>query len=449
MPSAPTGERVWARTFVDAMSLAGAASAVIAFVVALAAVCNLVRIALSILLARRSRRRTPTAPVALVAMPSVSVVVAAYDEEANLPATLRAVTALQAGALEIVVVDDGSRDGTAALVERWPDDRVRLVRTRHAGKAAALSAGLVTCRGEIVVTIDADTRPDRDALRHLVAPFRDPRVAAVSGNLRIADPSGRLGRAQQLEYVIANAFDRRALDVLGSQVTVPGAIGAYRRSTLLAHGGFDAGTLAEDTDLTLAMVAAGHLVRFAPSAYARTEAPASIRALWRQRSRWSFGILQSVWRRRPRRGVAHDPRSVGTWTYALLAQVVAPLLSPLLDVAALWALFTGTTWPLVLWSAVLVVQLAAAAYALRCEDESFGLLWAFPLHVLGYRQLTAFVVPQAVAWALAGRRPGWRPAARRPGSPTVAVPIGKDTATPPATIDPPVPVSAAGAAARA
>jgi hypothetical protein len=136
-----------------------------------------------------------------------------------------------------------------------------------------------------------------------------------------------------------------------------------------------------------------------------------------------------------------------TWSYAFLAQVLSPLLSPLLDVAAIWALVTGTTWPLVLWSAVLAAQFAAAAYALRCEGESLGLLWAFPLHVLGYRQLTAFVVPQAVAWAVAGRRPGWRPSGGRAVPGTVSAPIGSETAALSPAIDLTVP--AAGAAAGA
>jgi peptidoglycan/xylan/chitin deacetylase (PgdA/CDA1 family)/GT2 family glycosyltransferase len=408
MPRAPLMERLWGRAFLTSVGAAGALSTAFFVAVAIAAILSLLRIAVVVALATRARRRRAGAPIAVAAMPSVTVLVAARDEERSLPATLRALCELRAGAFEIVVIDDGSRDGTARVVEEWPDDRVRLVRRAHAGKAAALDAGLAASVGDIVVTVDADTRLERDALRWIVEPFGDPAVGAVSGNLRVRSASGWLGRAQQLEYVVANAFDRRALDALGTQVTVPGAIGAYRRSALVAVGGFDAATMAEDTDLTLALVAAGSTIRFAPEALAYTETPTSVRSLWRQRSRWSFGILQSVWRRRSTCARwATNRRAGATWTFALASQVLLPLTSPLLDVAAAWALLTGTGWLLLVWGALTVLQLAAAAYALRCEGESWRALWAFPLHVLGYRQLTALVVPQSLAWAASGRRPSW------------------------------------------
>ncbi len=258
------------------------------------------------------------------------------------------------------------------------------------------------------MTVDADTRVRPDTIGRLVAPFEDPKVGGVSGNVEVATPRGWLGAAQQLEYVIGNAFDRRALDVLRVQVTIPGATGAFRRSALDAVGGFSGGTVAEDTDLTLAVAAAGWDVRFAPEARSRTSTPEDIRTLWRQRSRWSFGITQAVWRRREMIGRwREEPRAAAAAAYLLASQVLLPALAPLLDLAAIWAILDGSTLPLVLWGIVTVFQLVGAVVAVRVERRSMRLLWAFPLHLLGYRQLTSIVGAQSVAWAAAGRWPAW------------------------------------------
>ncbi len=258
------------------------------------------------------------------------------------------------------------------------------------------------------MTVDADTVLRPYALEALVAPFVDPQVGAVSGNLRVARPSGVLGAAQRLEYLVGNAFDRRLLGRSGVQVTVPGAAGAYRRTALDSARGFDGSTVAEDTDLTLAIVDRGWKVVFAPEAVADTTVPTSVEMLWRQRSRWSFGITQALWRRRAM--AAHPgsrPREFVTWTFAALTQVAVPVAAPLLDVAALWAIASGAPIPVVLWVVVGVLQVVAAAVALRIERQPLRYLWVMPFQLIGYRQITSFVVVQAGAWAMAGRRAGW------------------------------------------
>ena len=397
----------WGRAFVASMRFSSTASAWFVGVMALLAIASLLRMVLVVGGGFRHRRRDrPT--LADAELPPISVIVAAYNEEPTITATLDALCASESDNLQVVVVDDGSTDDTARLVEAYPDDRVSLVRAIHGGKARALAVGLEHCRAELVVTVDADTQLHPDSLRALVAPFVDHEVGGVSGNLRVARPRGVLGASQQLEYVIGNAFDRRTLDLLGTQVTIPGAAGAYRRSALQSVGGFDSATLAEDTDLTLALVAHGWRVRFAADALALTSTPTSVRALWRQRSRWSFGIAQSVWRHRSMiRQVRTRPRVAATWLFVFASQVVLPLAAPWFDLAAIWACFSGVRAPIVVWIIFGVLQLGAAAAALRIEGESLRWLRAYPLHLLGYRQLTAGVVAQTVAWAAAGRIPRW------------------------------------------
>ena len=333
MPAASGLEQSWGRAFLFAMGAAGVVVLGFSILVVLAALLGLLKVAVVLIGAHRSRRRPDAAPAAVGAMPSVSVLVAAFNEAEALPATLRALSELRAAQLEIVVVDDGSTDGTVSVVRNCSDSRVRLICRPHEGKAAALSAGLEQCRGEIVVTIDADTHPDRDALCQIVQPFGDPRVAAVSGNLRVANPSGWLGAAQQLEYVIANAFDRRALGEWETQMTVPGAIGAFRRSALLDVGGFDVSTVAEDTDLTLALVAAGHRVRFSSGARARTQARGDhsrpVAPTFPMVLRHRSGALATESRAAP---LAHGPARAATWTFGVLVHVLLPLTATFLDV---------------------------------------------------------------------------------------------------------------------
>ena len=132
-------------------------------------------------------------------------------------------------------------------------------------------------------------------------PFADPEVGAVSGNTKVGNRRGLLGRWQHIEYVIGFNLDRRMFDVLRCMPTVPGAIGAFRREALTAVGGVSDETLAEDTDLTMATCRAGWRVVYAPEARAWTEAPATLGQLWRQRYRWCYGTMQAMWKHRRRR----------------------------------------------------------------------------------------------------------------------------------------------------
>ncbi len=407
MPESGGWEHLWGRSFLVAASVAASGSRwLVASLFALATIALFRMLLVAVAGWRHSRRRESSVREATT--PAVSVIVAAYNEERTIAMTVAALGRSRGVDLQIVVVDDGSTDATARVVAALDDPRVELVVRPHEGKAAALAAGLSRCTRELVVTIDADTEVEPDTIHALVAPLADPSVGAVSGNLRVRSPRKLLGGAQHLEYVVGNAFERRTLDLLRVQVTVPGAAGAYRRRAIEPLGGFASATVAEDTDLTLALAAAGWDVRFAPGAVARTATPRTVRALWRQRSRWSFGIAQSLWRHRSMaKAIRSAPRAWFAWTQLALLQVVVPLAAPLLDFVFLWGLIAGVRFPVVLWVTVALGQFALTALALRIEGQSLRGLRAYPLLVLGYRHLTAAVVIQTVAWACAGRVPRW------------------------------------------
>ncbi|MFB4299797.1 bifunctional polysaccharide deacetylase/glycosyltransferase family 2 protein [Actinomadura sp. NTSP31] len=358
---------------------------------------------------RRVRRPSRRQPPGL--FPDVSVIVPAYNEEAGIAATVRSLVDTDyPGGFEVIVVDDGSSDRTSAIVESLALPGVRLLSKPNGGKPSALNAGAAMARGEILVLVDGDTVFQRDTLRHLVAPFADPRVGAVSGNTKVANRGGLLGRWQHIEYVIGFNLDRRMFDVLRCMPTVPGAIGAFRRSVLARVGGVPADTLAEDTDLTMAICRSGHRVVYEEKALAWTEAPSSLRQLWRQRYRWCYGTMQAMWRHRRslvERG-ASGRFGRRCLTYLAVFQVLLPLFAPAVDLFALFGIvFLNPLEPVLLWAGFVAAQVAAGAYALWLDGERVRPLWTLPLQQFAYRQLMYLVVVQSVVTALLGARLGW------------------------------------------
>lgn len=354
---------------------------------------------------RRPRHRRPevTAPV--------SVIVPAYNEAANIAATVRSLVSSVYPALEVIVVDDGSSDGTADIVERMGLRGVRVIRQANAGKPAALNTGIRAARAGLLVLVDGDTVFQPDTVYRLVQGFADPTIGAISGNTKVANRRGLLGSWQHLEYVIGFNLDRRMYDVLECMPTIPGAIGAFRREVLLAVGGVPADTLAEDTDLTMKVLRTGWRVVYEEGAIAWTEAPSSLRQLWRQRYRWCYGTMQAMWKHRH---ALREPGAGGKLgrrglPYLTVFQIVLPLTAPAVDIFAVYGLIFLPWSSLVLaWAGLLLLQGFTAAYALRLDRERYGPLWALPFQQLVYRQVMYLVVVQSVVTAVIGNRLRWQ-----------------------------------------
>ncbi|GAB2832808.1 glycosyltransferase [Actinocorallia aurea] len=406
---AATGsERFAGALLVHTQRFADRAVTVLGWLFGIAGVLCVLRLIVLVLLAHvhvRAVRRGGPAKRGRPVHPDLSVIVPAYNEEAGIAATLRSLTDTDyPGRVEVIVVDDGSTDGTADIAARVPG--VRLVRKANGGKPSALNAGAGLARGEVLVMVDGDTVFQRDTLRHLVAPFADPGVGAVSGNTKVANRGGVLGKWQHIEYVIGFNLDRRMFDLLQCMPTVPGAIGAFRREVLAQVGGVSDDTLAEDTDLTMAVCRSGWRVVYEEKALAWTEAPASLRQLWRQRYRWCYGTLQAMWKHRGSLRQSFGRRCL---TYLVTFQVLLPLIAPAVDVFALWGLFFGDPVQTVgLWALFVAGQMAAGAYALYLDREPVRPLWVLPLQQFVYRQLMYLVVIQSVVTALLGARLRWQ-----------------------------------------
>ncbi|MFE2518028.1 glycosyltransferase [Streptomyces mirabilis] len=364
---------------------------------------------LSALHARRVRRKDFRWGPAPVTEP-VSVLVPAYNEAKCIENTVRSLMASE-HPIEVLVVDDGSSDGTARIVEDLLLPNVRVVRQHNAGKPAALNRGLANARHDIVVMMDGDTVFEPATVRELVQPFADPSVGAVAGNAKVGNRDSLIGAWQHIEYVMGFNLDRRMYDILGCMPTIPGAVGAFRRSALERVGGMSDDTLAEDTDITMALHRDGWRVVYAEKARAWTEAPESVQQLWSQRYRWSYGTMQAIWKHRRalvERGPSGRFGRVGLPLVSLF-MVLAPLLAPLIDVFLLYGLVFGPTQKTVLaWLGVLAVQAACAAYAFRLDRERMRYLISLPLQQILYRQLMYMVLLQSWITALTGGRLRWQ-----------------------------------------
>jgi cellulose synthase/poly-beta-1,6-N-acetylglucosamine synthase-like glycosyltransferase/peptidoglycan/xylan/chitin deacetylase (PgdA/CDA1 family) len=368
------------------------------------------------------RRRSPRWSWGPPVTAPVSVIVPAYNERAGIAAAVRSLAGGDHPGIEVVVVDDGSTDGTADVVRGLGLPGVRVIRVPNGGKAAALNVGVAAAAYDLVVMVDGDTVFEPDSIRRLVQPLADPRVGAVAGNVKVGNRGSVVARWQHIEYVIGFNLDRRLYDVMQVMTTVPGAIGAYRRQALAAVGGVSDDTLAEDTDLTMALTRAGWRVVYEERARAWTEAPATLRQLWTQRYRWSYGTMQAMWKHRRaviERGPSGRFGRLGLPMLALF-QVALPTLAPLIDVLALYGVFfLDRALTAAAWFGMLALQLVTAVVAFRLDRESLRPVWLLPLQQFVYRQLMYLVVIRSVFTALAGVRLRWQKL-RRTGEVSVA-----------------------------
>ena len=355
-------------------------------------------------------------PLASRLLPA-SIVIAAYNEERVITSTLEHLIASNYDApLELIVVDDGSQDETAAVIEafieknKWRTNRsLILIRQLNIGKATALNRAVEAAQHELIITLDADTMVAPTALQELLLPFSDPKVGGVSGHIRVGNPQQWLGRFQQIEYEFAFEVNRRAQDLLGCITVLPGALSALRAAALREAGPLPTETLAEDTDLTLQLHRLGWKITYAPMALADTEAPSSIKALLSQRFRWAFGILQCLWKHR---SLLLSPGSGWLGWFALpsiwVFQIGLIALTPLLDFMVICSLFWGrgsAIWPYFCIS--LALDMSLAAVAVHFAGRSAWFAWrALPMRFL-YRPLLGYITWKCLIKAAAGSWVRW------------------------------------------
>ncbi len=365
--------------------------------------------------------------------PKVAVLIPAYNEEKVIERTVRAALNSNYRNLLVIVIDDGSRDRTLevarnAFAAEAAAGKVLILGKPNSGKAEALNFGIEHIGdAELFVGIDADTIIAHDAISRLVPHFINPKVGAIAGNAKVGNRVNLWTRWQALEYITSQNFERRALDVLGAVSVVPGAIGAWRVSAVREAGGYHLDTVAEDADLTMALLRLGYRVEYEDMALAYTEAPTNANGLMRQRFRWSFGILQAVYKHR--KVVAREgPLGWVALPNIVIFQILLPLVSPLIDimfvVGTLWYYIQKHFHPdstdpadfhklVLFFFAFLVIDFIASAIAFALErshpddKEDVWLLSQVWLQRFAYRQLFSIVLFKTLKRALEGRKFAW------------------------------------------
>ena len=231
--------------------------------------------------------------------PSVSIIVPAFNEENLIEASLESLAVLDYPDYEIIVVDDGSTDGTARLTNKVADryqlNRISVISQSNSGKPWALNTGLLHAQGELVVCVDSDSRLNSEALKVGVKHFKDKQVGAVGGFVNIINNDSLITKFQFLEYIIGQNFLRRGLSFFNIVTIVPGPIGMFRRKAIQQVGGFNTreDCFAEDADLTVRLLTEGWRVKGETRMIAYTEAPVTLYTLLRQRYRWKRGVFQA------------------------------------------------------------------------------------------------------------------------------------------------------------
>jgi cellulose synthase/poly-beta-1,6-N-acetylglucosamine synthase-like glycosyltransferase len=265
------------------------------------------------LIATLQRRRPP---VFESRKPLVSIIVPAYNEGKVIANCIESVLASDYRNIEVILVDDGSKDNTYAVMKQFHHPpRVTALTKPNGGKASALNLGYSHSKGEILLFVDADGIFTRSTIEEMLALFTSEKVGAVCGNDAPVNLDRPLTQLMCLQTHVGTGFVRRALAQINCLPIVSGNIGAFRRSVLertdpadgaplhqdiaqaweeKSNGPFRRGFIGEDLELTWRIHRAGYQVKFAPHAVVLAEVPSTIKSLWKQRVRWARGLLQTV-----------------------------------------------------------------------------------------------------------------------------------------------------------
>lgn len=383
--------------------------------------------------------------------PTISILAPAFNEEASIEGSLRALLALQYPRLEVIVISDGSKDQTVqVLIDRFDlvpvktiyEQRIKtkpvralyrsstypalvVVDKENGGKADALNVGLSFAQGELVCAMDADTLIEADGLQRMVRPFLYATdVVATGGTIRVVNgsevkfgrvvrtrvPTNALAGMQVVEYLRAFLFGRLGWNRLGGNIIISGAFGLFRRESVLGAGGYLHDTVGEDMELVLRLKRLSYeqggpgKIAFVPDPVAWTEVPESLRVLGRQRDRWHRGLADVLWRHRR---MLLNPRYGVTGLVVFPYYAFVELLAPVIEAAGLVTLALGLIFGIIDWNFAALFYLTAyglgtalTAFTLILEDLSFHryetfrdralLFWWALLENLGYRQLTVY-----------------------------------------------------------
>lgn len=237
-----------------------------------------------------------TKPLELpVKVPAVAIIVPCFNEEKTVGATIASLLALEypADKLEILVIDDGSQDNTYAIASKYASSRVRIFTKENGGKHSAMNFALAQTDAEIIGCLDADSFVEKNALLASIKQLVDTGAAAVTPAIVVHEPKNALQLIQRAEYSLG-VFIRRAFSAMGSIFITPGPLSLFRSEVIRAVGGWKHAYGTEDLEMGLRLQNAGYTLTNTPRAHVLTKSPDTIRKLYKQRVRWTYGFLMNA-----------------------------------------------------------------------------------------------------------------------------------------------------------
>lgn len=368
-------------------------------------ILSVVFIVLAFMFELRQRRRARRGNLGLAPFrPMVSVVVPAYNEERVIDACVDSILRCGYPHLEVILVDDGSKDSTPQRLRAWEacNSSVRAIIKPNGGKGSALNAGALQARGEILMFVDADGLFTPQTIPAMLRAFASPRVGAACGNDRPANLDRVLTKFLATISHVGTGMVRRALHMLNCVPVVSGNIGAFRREALLQAvipgvGPLRTDTVGEDLELTWRLRLAGWQIAFEPDAVVYAESPSTLLGLWKQRVRWARGLLQSL--KIHRRSIGS--RRHGIFGYFLVYQAISAVAVPVIQAiglaagaVALAGGWTPGSLALRLGLLALITSGVTAAYAMALDDapEHLRHMWTIPFWPLYSLAASGFMV---------------------------------------------------------
>lgn len=360
---------------------------------------------------RQKKLEKTGAATPFTSFPAVSIIVPAFNEEVNAVNSLRNLLLCDYPEFDIIFVDDGSTDETYARVKKAFENnpKIKVLTKPNGGKSSALNYGIAHSSAGYLVCIDADTQLMPDAVTALMKNFADEKTGAVAGIVKVGNEVNLLTKWQSIEYTISQNFDRKGFAYPNAITVVPGAIGAFRRTALQKAGGFTTDTLAEDCDLTIRILRAGYVVANEPRALAYTEAPESLKMFFKQRFRWTFGVMQTFWKHKDTLFVSKY-RGLGMVAMPdlLLFKYIIPFFSPIGDILMLFGLLTENRGKIGMYYLVFLVfdaLIAGVAFAFE-KEKPWKLIWLIPQRLI-YRWLMMVVLFRSYKRAFKGELQHW------------------------------------------
>jgi cellulose synthase/poly-beta-1,6-N-acetylglucosamine synthase-like glycosyltransferase len=349
-------------------------------------------------------REKDTPSVTSTYKPRVSIVVPAYNEEKVVSRTIETLLEADYPDKEIIIVDDGSSDNTFAIASKYIGKGVKVVHRPNGGKFAALNTGIAVAMGEIIITVDADSLIARASVAEIVKGFEDPEVAGVAGNLKVFNTNKLITKLQALEYIVQIQIVRRAFENFGSLTVASGAFSAFRKKAIEEVGWYDRDYLLEDFDITIKMLKSHRILHGNNEAVCYTEAPETLRDVYRQRLSWFRGDFQSFWKHRdtffnPRFGIMHKL----TFPYMLISMTLVPVASVVVIITSIIMLINGEWMTLIMaFGLFTTLQVLLSTLGILIAEEDWRLILFSPLFIVGYKQFLDFVMLKALIDVILG-----------------------------------------------